>query len=208
MKVYVVGPQLGYTRWIDNCELVNNIQDAQVVFFTGGGDISPEYYGCDQHPATWPSWHRDPEEIEMFNLVHPNQIVFGTCRGLQLIAVMNGAILIQDVTNHAGGDHEITNGRETFRVTSLHHQMIYPWVLDPKDYDILYWSKNKRSRHYEGDKIDPQKVIVEPEVAIFHKQGKPFCFGVQGHPEMMSLHDPFVRRLNQMLGDYVEEFCQ
>lgn len=207
MKVYVVGPQLGYARWIDNCELVRNIEDAQVVFFTGGGDVSPKYYGCVQHPATWPSTYRDIEEIEAFKKIRTNQIAYGTCRGLQLLAVVNGALLIQDVTNHAGGSHMITNGEETYCVTSLHHQMVYPWNLDPKDYDILFWSDRKRSKHYEGDKIDSQKVIVEPEVITFHKENMPFCFGVQGHPEMMYLDDPFVRKLNIMLSEYVELVC-
>ena len=86
--------------------------------------------------------------------------------------------------------------------------MVYPWVLNSKDYDILYWSENKRSKHYFGDKIDPEKVTIEPEVVIFHKEGLPFCFGVQGHPEMMSREDPFVRRLNIMLLDYVEKICK
>lgn len=207
MKVYVVGTQYGYTRWIDDCELVDRVEEAQVVFFTGGGDISPKYYGCEQHPATWPSVYRDEEEIEIFQRITSNQLVWGTCRGFQLIAVMNGALLIQDVTNHVG-EHSITNGEKNYRVTSIHHQMIYPWNLDPKDYDILYWSTNKISRHYEGDKIDPSKVIVEPEVAIFHKEGKPFCFGAQGHPEMMAKNNPFIRELNIMLQDYVEKICR
>lgn len=121
---------------------------------------------------------------------------------------MNGGILIQDVTNHAGSCHNITNGKEVYEVTSLHHQMIYPWDLNPKDYDILYWTDTPRSRHYEGDKIDPEKITVEPEVAIFHKEGLPFCFGVQGHPEMMLRNDPFVRKLNEMLLGYVERICK
>lgn len=208
MKVFVVGNQLGYARWIDDCKLVDDIDKAQVVFFTGGGDVSPEYYNCQMHPATWPSVYRDAEEVKIFNKVRPDQVVYGTCRGLQLICVMNGGILIQDVTNHAGPNHNITNGEEVYNVTSLHHQMIYPWVLDPKDYEILFWTEHKKSLHYEGDKIDPEKVIVEPEVAVFHKEGKPFCFGVQGHPEMMYKTDPFVRKLNKMLIQYVEQICK
>lgn len=208
MKVYVVGTAYGYTRWIDNCELVNNIDEAEVVFFTGGGDIHPKFYGCDMHPATWPSVYRDVEEIKIFNRIRPNQVCYGTCRGIELQCIMNGGLLIQDVTNHAGSNHKITNGQETYTVTSLHHQMIYPWNLDSKDYDILFWSERKRSTHYEGDKIDPKKVVVEPEVVIFHREGKPFCFGVQGHPEMMSKSDPFVRKLNQMLLEYVERICK
>ena len=123
---------------------------------------------------------------------------------VQLIAAMYGGILIQDVTNHAGGCHKITNGQESYTVTSLHHQMIYPWVLDPADYDILYWSERRRSSHYYGDKIDPDKVVVEPEMAVFHRRGMPLCLGVQGHPEMMSQNDPFVRKINEILLSYVE----
>lgn len=82
MKVYVVGTQWGYARWIDNCELVDDIAEAQVVFFTGGGDVSPKNYGCEQHPSCWPSPWRDEEEIAMFNKVRRDQVCYGTCRGL------------------------------------------------------------------------------------------------------------------------------
>lgn len=63
--------------------------------------------------------------------------------------------------------------------------MIYPWNLDKKDYDILFWSEPRRSTRYLGDKIDPAKIEVEPEIAVFHKEGKPVCLGIQGHPEIM-----------------------
>ena len=204
MKVYVVGISIGYARWIDNCKLVTNIDDAQVVLFTGGADISPKYYGCKQHDSTWPAPYRDIEEIKWFNKVKPHQLVVGICRGFQLECVMNGGLLVQDVTNHAGGCHNITNGKDVYTVTSIHHQMIYPWNLDPKEYDILFWSEKKISRHYEGDKIIPEKITVEPEVAVFHKENKPLCLGIQGHPEMMQKSDPFVRELNNLLLKYVE----
>jgi gamma-glutamyl-gamma-aminobutyrate hydrolase PuuD len=204
MKVYVVGEQRGYARWIDNCKLVDNIHAANVVLFTGGGDISPKYYNCEQHPTTWPSPWRDVEEIEVFQQIRSNQVCFGICRGFQLQCVMYGGLLIQDVTNHAGCDHTITDGKEVFLTTSLHHQMIYPWNLDQKDYDILYWSSDKRSKHYFGDKINSEKIIIEPEMAVFHRENMPICLGVQGHPEMMPLNDPFVRKINQILLSYVE----
>lgn len=205
MKVYVVGYQWGYTRWIKDCTLVDRIQDADIVFFTGGGDISPKYYGCEQHPATWPSIYRDQEEIDIFSQISKDQLVVGVCRGLQLICVMYGGLLIQDVTNHCGSKHTITNGTEFYEVTSLHHQMIYPWNLDPKDYDILYWTKTKRSKYYEGDKIDSKKIIVEPEVVVFHRQDMPICLGIQSHPEMMLKQDPFVIKLNELLLNYGKE---
>lgn len=208
MKVYVVGSMVNYARWIDNCELVDDIRAAQVVLFTGGGDVNPQFYGCAIHPSTWPSTFRDKEEIEAFKQIRPNQVVWGTCRGFQLMVTQFGGILVQDVTNHAGGDHTITNGKEIYTVTSLHHQMIYPWDLNPEDYEILFWSEKRRSRHYLGDKVDPKKIVVEPEMAVFHREGMPLCLGVQGHPEMMSRSDPFVRRINKILLDYVEKICK
>ena len=185
MKVYVVGSGLSYARWIDGVQIVNDINDANIVFFTGGCDVSPELYGCKRHYSTWDYPSRDAMEVAAFRKMRPDQLAFGTCRGLQFLCAINGGLLIQDVSNHAGGSHNITNGKDIYEVVSLHHQMIYPWNLDPKDYDILYWSDKKRSAYYEGDKIDPSLVKVEPEVAVFHKEGLPICLGVQGHPEMM-----------------------
>jgi len=204
MKVYVVGTQYSYTRRIDNCELVDKIEDAEIVFFTGGADVSPKYYGCKQHNLTWPAPSRDAEEIEAFSKVKSNQLVVGICRGFQLECIMNGGLLVQDVTNHASGYHNITDGKKVYCVTSLHHQMIYPWNLDPKEYDILFWSERKISRHYEGDKINPGKIIVEPEVAVFHKENMPVCLGIQGHPEMMRKSDLFIRELNALVLRYAK----
>jgi hypothetical protein len=44
MKVFVVGPSVGYSRFIEDLELVDDMKDAQVVLFTGGEDINPELY--------------------------------------------------------------------------------------------------------------------------------------------------------------------
>lgn len=202
-KVFVVGPQTGYARWIDELELVNKISDADIIFFTGGSDIDPATYNCKKHPSVWCSPHRDREELAVWSQVSPNQLVWGTCRGFQLINCLYGGILVQDCDNHWCDGHSITNGIDSYETTSLHHQMIYPWELDQSDYDILYWSTKKRSNKYEGDKIDPCKILLEPEVAVWHRRGMPICLGAQGHPEMMSIDSPFVRMLNNLLNKYL-----
>lgn len=81
-KIFVVGTQLSYACWIKDAELVNNIEDADIVFFTGGEDINPAIYGAKAIRETYYNDRRDKFEIEMFNKVKPNQLVFGTCRGL------------------------------------------------------------------------------------------------------------------------------
>lgn len=82
MKVYVVGPAWDYANWIKDCEFVRNIEDAQIVFFTGGADVSPSLYGCAKHSTVWDNPRRDKEEVEIFSRIRPDQLAFGTCRGL------------------------------------------------------------------------------------------------------------------------------
>lgn len=204
IKVYVVGNNLGYARWIENSQLVSKISDANVVFFTGGSDVDPTTYHCKKHPSVWSNPQRDKEELEAWAQVSDNQLVWGTCRGFQLINVLYGGILIQNCENHwCNGVHTITNGRNTVKTTSLHHQMIYPWNLPTEDYEILYWSAPNLSSIYEGDKINISKIKIEPEIAVWHRSGLPTCLGCQGHPEMMSRHSDLVIMLNKLIKKYL-----
>lgn len=86
-------------------------------------------------------------------------------------------------------------------VSSLHHQMVYPFDMSNSDYTILGISEHNRSRYYAGDGIDPDviKNFGEPEIVLFHKEGKPISFGIQGHPEMMSQNSLFVQYENEMI---------
>ena len=82
MKVYVVGGSIGYSRWIDNCELVNHPDKAEIILFTGGEDVDPSVYGCKKHPTTYSNINRDLQEKEVFDHIKPNQLAVGICRGL------------------------------------------------------------------------------------------------------------------------------
>ena len=200
MKVFVVGPSVGYSRFIEDLELVDDMKDAQVVLFTGGEDINPELYGCKKHPSTWFNTKRDQFEVESFKKVASDQLCVGVCRGFQLFSAMYGGKLAQDVSGHwCGRSHSITNGKITYEITSLHHQMVYPFNLDQKDFEILYWAEGI-SHYYEGDGIDPKffSMFGEPEVALFHREGLPTCLGVQGHPEMMA-GSPVAKMINDLI---------
>ena len=193
MKVFVVGGDTSYTNWIKDCKLVFDVKDADIVFFTGGEDVTPSFYGCKKHPTTYCNPNRDLHEQKIFNLIQPNQLALGVCRGNQWLTVMNGGKLIQNCNNHAiWGTHEIINSRgDKYQITSTHHQMAYPFDLEDNDYEILFWADH-RSTKYEGDQINSEKIIKEPEITVYHKLNKPICLGIQGHPEMMEyceLHD-------------------
>lgn len=93
-KVYVVGPAKGYAKWLNNYTLVDNIEDANIVMFTGGEDVDPSLYGCEKHPTTCSNIQRDLEEKAIFEKVRPDQLCLGICRGLIIEAhVKHGELL-------------------------------------------------------------------------------------------------------------------
>lgn len=204
LKVYVVGGSLRYSSFIKECEVVDDIKSAQVVIFTGGEDVSPSMYGCRKHKKTNCNKVRDEEEKKIFERIRKDQLVLGICRGSQFLCVMNGGILVQDVPGHATGrTHEITNGEMAYQITSTHHQMQYPYVLNEKEYSVLYWS-SLNAGNYEGDKVDGNIIMEkgEPEIVLYKKKGNPTCLAIQGHPEMM-VNAPVVDMLNKLIEEYV-----
>lgn len=83
MKVFVVGGASGYANFLEGISLVDNVEDADVVLFTGGEDVSPAVYGCKKHHSTYCNPKRDKVEKEIFNKIKENQIALGICRGLR-----------------------------------------------------------------------------------------------------------------------------
>lgn len=199
-KVYVVGPEKRYSKWISDHVLTDNLDEADIVIFTGGEDVTPSLYGCEKHHTTWSNLDRDLKEKEIFEKIRPDQFCIGICRGSQLLCCLNGGLLIQDVTNHAiRHTHEIykANGRGVYEITSTHHQMQYPFNLNVEDYKVLYYA-DFRSGYYAGDKI-PRTIPCEPEIVLYQKEGKPKCLAIQGHPEMMRLESPTIAMLNDLI---------
>lgn len=207
INVYLVGDAYEYLDFLKfNFAIVNKIERADLIIFTGGEDVDPKYYGEEKHSTTWSNPKRDAYEKQIFDLIRPDQIVVGICRGSQFLCVMNGGKLVQDVTHHAiYGEHEIINkDGKIFKITSTHHQMQFPYRIPDTDYDLLYWSKRSRSEHYEGIK-DLEGIELnmiqskEPEIVLYHKTNYPKCLAIQGHPEIMSIDAPIVEEINNII---------
>lgn len=218
MKVYIVGHSIGYSRWIKPLEITKSIEEADIVLFTGGEDINPAIYGCEPHRSTYFTEERDAFELECYHKMNKDQIGLGICRGAQLACALNGGLLVQDVDDHwIGGTHEIVNVSNDdslplyLDIPSLHHQMMYPYNLDPEDYTLLYISKIQRSKgYYEGDKINDSVIAKintygEPEVVLFHKQDNPKFLAIQGHPEMMVTDSLTTQIFNNILKSLIEK---
>lgn len=182
-KIFVVGYGIGYANWMGG-KIVQKMQNADLVVFTGGADISPSIYGEKPHPTTYPNPERDAFEVEAFNTaVQLNKHIIGICRGAQLGCAMSGGKLIQDQGNPFHKHKLYTYDKKEIKMTSIHHQAMYPWGMPKDNFKLLAWTNNICGHHYGSD--DTEMVLPdgkECEVVFFPKTK---CLGIQGHPEMM-----------------------
>lgn len=206
IKIYVVGGATHYINFFtkDSVELVSELEDAEIVLFTGGEDVHPSLYDCAVHPTTGSNIYRDTEELDIYDraLELPNvKLLLGICRGSQFLCVANGGLLVQNVRNHAiGGMHHIINdfGNE-YLITSTHHQMQYPYNLPVDKYKILYWSHNNYSDIHEGDKIRWGANTKEPEIVLYNSTNRIKSLAIQGHPEMMPVDCTTNKMINSII---------
>lgn len=164
-----------------------------LLLFTGGADVNPEMYNEKVGTHTSINNNRDNQEKDIFYRFDylPK---LGICRGSQFLTVMSGGKLVQHISGHLGNHkiHVKKNNRGlslssgkflTYDITSTHHQMMFPFNLNKKFYNILGWSKRFRSETYlngSNEEIELPTHFVEPEI-VFYNNSNSLC--VQGHPE-------------------------
>lgn len=151
----------------------------------GGADISPSLYGKRKskygHGAFPGLSDRDNYEWTMMQRAKELGIpIIGICRGAQMLCALAGGHLIQHVDGHTGGDHHVlTVDGQTFPVSSVHHQMLYPWNVE---HEMIAWSEAPRSTRYFDEDKDIGQVPCEPEFVYFPQVRG---VAVQWHPEFM-----------------------
>lgn len=209
LKVYLVGNSYHYLDFIYNkIILVKKIEDADLVFFTGGEDVDPSLYGEKAHSYTSFNTTRDSVEIKAFNEAQKYKVpCYGTCRGSQFLCVMSGGKLVQHMS-HAG-KHLLMMQDGVMNIkcmtNSLHHQMQYPFNLDKADYEVLGWSEGISPFNWMSPDKDIGIMKKEAEVVFYNKTNS---LGFQGHPEMLNasclavvtLNNYLLRLLNGTLG--------
>ncbi len=161
------------------------------VLFTGGPDVDPKYYGeaVDPEAGVEIDPERDEFELPLARLALERDLpVLGICRGLQLLNVVLGGRLIQDLPGHRAD----SDGRSAFHglrldrsgplaailgpegegpVNSRHHQGVGPAGLA----DLLVPAAWAEARLRTGEAVD----LVE----AFYGRGFRWLFAVQCHPE-------------------------
>lgn len=138
-----------------------------LIIFTGGEDISPDLYGQSNTHSSF-NKERDNIERKVLELYYGSGTkFFGACRGHQLLNVLMGGRLAQDIYFELGTHHPGTHGFDYADpilptvVNSMHHQGV-----------IGLGNSIKILATYGG--------VIEATVSSNNK-----VFSVQWHPEFM-----------------------
>jgi len=198
----------------DNIELVllshekNNMEDiykCDGFVLTGGIDVDPSFYNgsinYENGPGTFQP-KRDSFEKKIYEYSQLNHLpVLGICRALQLINVLEGGKLLQDLNiignkkhrkENADKEHPVITDNDTLlyqvtrntsgHINSAHHQAVDPNAI----------GKNlKVNAHADDDTIEG--------LEFRDKTHKAFMLCVQWHPERMKQKEenPFSQKLKE-----------
>lgn len=185
---------------------VKDPKDIDLVLFTGGEDVNPTYYNENIGKYTSINSNRDKKEYNTFHKFKGASLLLGICRGSQLLTVLSGGKLIQHVEGH-GRDHSmILNNRLNYKITSSHHQMLYPFDMNPKDYELLAYSEYFQSKTYlngNNEEIELPNNFLEPEI-VYYKNTNALC--IQGHPEWSHCEKRTSNMCLNLIDKYLKEF--
>lgn len=185
-KIFVPSSAFQYIQMFEDrgFKVVPLIEDADLVQFIGGADVSPRLYDEGVHPTTRFSRMTDMVDQETYNRALDLGIpMAGICRGGQFLHVMNGGKMWQDVDGHGVfqghfAECEITKRR--YLVSSTHHQMMVgnvgEIILTAKDTNNTYKESfsTRVEKQYGGDYIEVE--------GVYHPATR--CLSFQPHPEI------------------------
>lgn len=188
-----------------NSNAKDAVQDVSIVLFTGGEDISPTLYYSPEN------WHgivaeidynaeRDVSDYLTMTYCLDNDIpVVGFCRGAQMLGVVSGAEVIQDIPAffaEQGKTYKFEHRNEkstpsSYRDYAPHEVQV---AKDSLLYDIVGGDtiSGCPSWHHQAVKnVDNTRLAVTgytetngiKMIEALERKDKPFALGVQFHPE-------------------------
>lgn len=177
-------------KWIelDNIEAaVREALTCDGLLLPGGADVSPAMYG--QTPIKEcgkPNEIRDKAEPEILNaFLKTGKPIFAICRGTQLLNVVKGGTLKQDIKSEQTYKHSdfLSRASSIHGVNIERKSMLFD-IMKRESIDV-------NSMHHQViDKVgNGLKVTAKSSdgfVEAIELENHPFCIGVQWHPEHMS----------------------
>ncbi len=172
------------------------------VLFSGGVDIQPALYGEQKHPATDDiDKQLDTFEVALMKLALLEDIpILGICRGMQLLNIMLGGSLYQDIPTQLPDAFNHCR-RDMPRTALAHDILIEEGSLAEKAMGVSRCNIN--SLHHQAVKIPGKGVrlsgrAIDGTAEILEVPEHRFAMGVQGHPEEIYDQVPAFARLFQI----------
>jgi len=168
--------------------------------FTGGQDVNPTLYGqissnCSNEICP----RRDELEENLFRaVIKEKKPILGICRGMQLINVLLGGTLHQDILGFKEIGMTLQHDQETPFDIPVHEINI---IKNTLLHQILGEDKILvNSMHHQGigelaEGLIPMGTSVDNLVEAVQIKGLDFGIAVQWHPEMLWLTDDNARKL-------------
>ncbi len=134
--------------------LETTLEEYDSFLLPGGRDISSSMYNSPRASTDQaPDFRRDRLEAAVYQLaVLTGRSIAGICRGMQIIACLQGAKLVQHDPSHVGTNHGvILRDGEVVCPSSYHHQLIRMGVtgellgIGEHDFnqEIIHWPNTK-----------------------------------------------------------------
>lgn len=177
---------------VDDLNLVHQqIESCDCIIISGGQDIHPKFYSENQHRELgFVNSRIDLYQIELARLaIEKDMPLLGICRGMQVVNVVSGGSLYQDLSELSG---EVLKHVQSGRRYEVAHkiQLESDSILN----GIFGESVMVNSYHHQSLKAvgDGLRVTARAEDGIIEAVemiDKKFVVGVQWHPEMMLAGD-------------------
>lgn len=208
----------GYMKVLEECNalpiilpLTNNKEELDQclsmcdgLLFTGGHDVNPElYHEKPLNTCGKPCNTRDAMEEYLFQQAYrQDKPIFGICRGIQLINVLLGGTLYQDLPTqyNSNTEHHMSPPYdEPIHTVIIKKDSILEHILQTREYKV-------NSYHHQAIKdLAPNlEVLAYSEdglVEAIRVPNKKFILAVQWHPEFAYKKDKASLRLIQAFVD-------
>ena len=167
------------------------LDGCDAVMLTGGVDVDPALYGAtERHPSVEIDRERDTYEFSLARLALERDMpLLAICRGAQVVNVVAGGTLIQDIPSARTGslEHQQSGAKDqpSHPVHVVGGTCLSHLFSDSADAGRAI---DVNSRHHQSvDRLAPGFVVsaTAPDgiIEAFERPGARFCLGVQWHPE-------------------------
>jgi putative glutamine amidotransferase len=165
------------------------------ILFTGGGDVHPARYGNLIHPLV-SEVDEERDRVEIFLIQETARQMkpfFGICRGVQAINVALGGTLYEDILDQMPGAQS-----HQFSGQAPRDHLAHPVRVQEGSRlaGILGCTETGvNSLHHQGLRrlapgLTPTAWAPDGLIEAVELPGRPFCLGVQWHPEWLQEHAP------------------